>query len=105
MPGHNDTSRNGAINTPSVSADDDFLTRERALLGDDADQFASANDHSASAGPISIDNDDDDLLGGESFGSPQAKGADVKRFESSFPEVEETRNEVCLALDQTSNTN
>ena len=89
--GHSDTSRNGVIDSPSGSADDDFLTRERALLGDDADQFASANDHSTS-GPI--EDDEEDLLGGGSYGNTQTKGPDVKRFESSFPEVEETRNEV-----------
>ena len=91
VSGHSDSSRNGVINSPSGSADDDFLTRERALLGDDADQFASANDHSASA---PAEDDEEDLLGGGSYGNAQTKGADVKRFESSFPEVEETRNEV-----------
>ena len=37
---------------------DDFLSRERALLGDDADLFASSNDKLATV------EDDDDLLGG-----------------------------------------
>lgn len=93
--GHSETSRNGVIDSPNGSADDDFLTRERALLGDDADQFASANDHSAS-GPI--EDDEEDLLGGGSYGNAQTKGSDVKRFESSFPEVEETRNEVNISF-------
>lgn len=98
--GHNDAPRNGAVNTPSVSADDDFLTRERALLGDDAAQFASANDHSASATAGPIDDDEEDLLGGGSYGNTQTKGADVKRFESSFPEVDESPNDVSIPFDR-----
>lgn len=99
IQGHSETTGNGPINTPSVSADDDFLTRERALLGDDAAQFASASDHSASATavPDHEDEDEEDLLGGGTYENPQTKGEDVKRFESSFPEVE-TRNEVMCHL-------
>lgn len=101
--GQSDTPRNGVITTPSVSADDDFLTRERALLGDDAAQFASPNDHPASATAVPNHEDEEDLLGGGSYGNAQIKGEDVKRFESSFPEVEETRNEVSVTFDLTRN--
>lgn len=59
----------------------DFLARERALLGDDADQFASP-----------ADNADDDLLGGgETSQAPADDG--MGGFESSFPSID-TGNEV-----------
>lgn len=95
--GHSETQGNGPINTPSVSADDDFLTRERALLGDDAAQFATASDHSASATAVPDHEDEEDLLGGGVYGNSQTSGEDVKRFENSFPEVE-PRNEVTCHL-------
>jgi len=60
-------------------AGDDFLTREKALLGDDADFFASGNDSAAFV------DDDNDLLGGEG-------GEEVTEFESSFPAID-TQNE------------
>lgn len=66
--------------------DDDFLARERALLGDDADQFASANDH----GPTDVD---DDLLGGDSGMGGAPPSAGNSQFDSSFPAID-TRNEV-----------
>lgn len=55
-----------------IPSTDDFLAREKALLGDDADQFAT---------------NDDDLLGG-SGGSGDATAA----FETQFPDV--TANQV-----------
>lgn len=63
----------------------DFLARERALLGDDADQFATPADNAAAA-------DDDDLLGG---GQSHQEPADHEMggFESSFPAID-TSNEV-----------
>lgn len=60
---------------------DDFLSREKALLGDDADQFTTSNDNAAF-----VEDGDDDLLGG-------GGGEEVHEFESSFPAIE-TRNEV-----------
>lgn len=62
---------------------DDFLSREKALLGDDADQFTTGNDNAAF-----VEDGDDDLLGGGIDG-----GEDVDEFESSFPAID-TRNEV-----------
>ncbi|ESZ89819.1 putative Clathrin light chain [Sclerotinia borealis F-4128] len=59
---------------------DDFLSREKALLGEDADQFTTGNDNAAF-----VEDDDDDLLGGSG-------GEDVHQFESSFPAID-TRNE------------
>lgn len=65
---------------------DDFLSREKALLGDDADQFATGNDNSAY-----VEDGDDDLLGG---GGGSGGNEEVTEFESSFPAID-TQNEVC----------
>ncbi len=57
------------IKDPSLEPSaDDFLARERAILGDDATQFATVEDAGF----------DDDLLGAES-GNVQ--------FESQFPDI------------------
>jgi hypothetical protein len=66
---------------------DDFLSRERALLGDDADQFASENDKLAT-----VEDGDDDLLGGD-FSQANVGGQEMDGFESSFPAID-TTNEV-----------
>jgi hypothetical protein len=88
------TETRGDANFDLVGDDveDDFLSRERALLGDDADQFASANDKQAL-----VEDGDDDLLGGDS-GNFQAHvgGEEMSGFESSFPNIDIT-NEVCSA--------
>jgi len=77
----------GSANIINNSADtSDFLSRERALLGDDADQFSTPHDNNARA---TVEDDDDDLLGGGGGGG----GADMGAFESSFPSVD-TGNEV-----------
>jgi hypothetical protein len=55
--------------TPSA---DDFLAREKALLGDDAEQFAGA------------DGGDDDLLGGDGA-TDNALGDST--FEAQFPDI------------------
>ncbi|KAI0124351.1 clathrin light chain [Xylariales sp. AK1849] len=62
---------------------DDFLARERALLGDDATQFASGNDAAAFTDPSS-----DDLLGG---GDASGEGA---QFESQFPDISSGNEQV-----------
>lgn len=54
---------------------DDFLAREKALLGDDADQFKT-NEDAAAGGEIG-----DDLLGGVSDANAQST------FESQFPDI------------------
>jgi hypothetical protein len=66
---------------------DDFLSRERALLGDDADQFASENDKLAT-----VEDGDDDLLGGD-FSQAHVGGQQMDGFESSFPAID-TSNDV-----------
>lgn len=54
---------------------DDFLAREKALLGDDADQFKTNQD----AAPVGGANDD--LLGGGADANAQST------FESQFPDI------------------
>jgi hypothetical protein len=64
----------------------DFLARERALLGDDADQFATPADNAAT-----VDDDDDLLGGGQSYQA--SSDHEMGGFESSFPAID-TSNEV-----------
>lgn len=67
-----DTGAQTEINEASGSPTaDDFLAREKAILGDDAAQFA--------------DDGDDDLLGGSS--DPAPVGGD-STFESQFPDIQ-----------------
>lgn len=74
-----------------IDTDDDFLTRERAALGDDAAQFASSGD--AAGMSARVQDADDDLLGGDdNYGGPTG-GSAVTQFESSFPAID-TRNDV-----------
>ncbi|KAL8686206.1 MAG: hypothetical protein Q9218_007274, partial [Villophora microphyllina] len=87
--GQTEPKSNGATNE-DLNGDDDFLARERALLGDDANQFASSNDQKATA-----EDDDFDLLGGDSAqdgGQQQSDGMDD--FESSFPAVDTQNNQM-----------
>jgi hypothetical protein len=58
---------------PSAS---NFLEREKAILGDDANQFATVED-------AGFDEGDDDLLGGGGITSPGGNAA----FESQFPDL------------------
>jgi hypothetical protein len=53
-----------------------FLEREKAVLGADANQFATVED-------AGFDDDDDDLLGGGGVSSPGNNAA----FESQFPDL------------------
>lgn len=68
---------------PTSTTGDDFLSREKAALGDDADQFASGQDNNAF-----VEDGNDDLLGG---------GEEVSEFESSFPAID-NRNDVSPSL-------
>jgi hypothetical protein len=78
---------NGTIDLDGDAGDDDFLARERAALGDDANQFATSNDNAAT-----VEDADDNLLGGGGDYGNQAVGEDLE-FESSFPAID-TSNEV-----------
>lgn len=61
------------VQDPSVDPSaDDFLAREKAILGDDADKFATVEDGDA------FDAGDDDLLGG---------GGETSQFEQQFPDL------------------
>lgn len=64
------------------------MSRERALLGDDAAQFASAGDNTTT-----VEDGDDLLGGGGSYGGGQAGGEEITEFESSYPAVD-TQNQV-----------
>ncbi|KAE8362330.1 clathrin light chain [Aspergillus caelatus] len=68
---------------------DDFLARERAVLGDDAEQFATPQDHVATTEDVNAG--DDDLLGGAED-APAGAAPEISGFESSFPAIE-TQNE------------
>ncbi|KAG9243596.1 clathrin light chain [Calycina marina] len=72
----------GEISLESTGADD-FLSREKAMLGEDADQFVTGNDNAAFV------DDEADLLGGggESHGDEE-----VVEFQSSYPAID-TQNE------------
>lgn len=75
---------------PDTNGGDDFLERERALLGDDATLFNAGDRPNAAT----VQDGDDDLLGGDDdFTSAPAQpsgGAnnDVDDFESSFPAID-----------------
>ena len=78
----------------TTSGGGDFLERERAALGEDADMFGGNDSHAAG-----VEDDDDDLLGGgDDFAAPAggsgANDDDLNGFESSFPAID-TRNDVC----------
>ncbi|KAL8907447.1 MAG: hypothetical protein Q9207_001417 [Kuettlingeria erythrocarpa] len=80
--GETEAKNNGATNGGLDG--DDFLTRERALLGDDAAQFSSTNDAAAT-----VEDGDDDLLGGGGdYDEGQAGGEEISQFESSFPAMD-----------------
>jgi hypothetical protein len=68
---------------PTATSGEDFLSRERAALGDDATLFASGNDNAAY-----VEDGDDDLLGGGG-----GNNEEIHEFQSSFPAID-TRNDV-----------
>ncbi|KAI9815480.1 MAG: hypothetical protein M1827_002614 [Pycnora praestabilis] len=66
-----------------------FLDREKAALGDDANQFSSPNDASAT-----VEDGDDDLLGGgDGMTGGNIDGDGMDDFQSSFPAIDSS-NEV-----------
>jgi hypothetical protein len=82
-----DTKGASALDLNPATSGEDFLTRERAALGDDATLFASGNDNAAF-----VEDGDDDLLGGGGGNNDE-----IHEFQSSFPAID-TRNDVCVSL-------
>ncbi|SMR49255.1 unnamed protein product [Zymoseptoria tritici ST99CH_1E4] len=71
----------------------DFLARERAALGEDAELFASSADNTATVADAD-DDDDDDLLGGGGGSSNHDMNGAMDDFESSFPAVDTSKEAV-----------
>lgn len=83
-------------NPPSTApAEGSFLDRERAALGEDADQFATEQDRTTSS--ATVQDGEDDLLGEDvSFREIQPEGATTQEdleFENSYPAID-TQNQV-----------
>jgi Clathrin light chain len=80
--------------TGTASGEGSFLERERAALGEDADQFATTQDRATIS--ATVQDGDEDLLGGDDdFGEPQPAAPTAQEdldFESSFPAID-TQNE------------
>ncbi|OJD16855.1 hypothetical protein AJ78_02999 [Emergomyces pasteurianus Ep9510] len=93
------TEATGTNNSPGTTAAEgnDFLARERALLGDDADQFTTPNDQLQTSATVE-DAAEDDLLaggGGNDYQPGNSEGGDVMGgFESSFPALESQNEQV-----------
>ncbi|KAF1973823.1 hypothetical protein BU23DRAFT_553817 [Bimuria novae-zelandiae CBS 107.79] len=84
--GHTEARGDGDIDLVGDGAGElDFAARERALLGDDADQFATENDKVAT-----VEDGDDDLLGGDSSFQANTGNEEMLGFESSFPAIDTT---------------
>ncbi|KAF2179406.1 clathrin light chain [Zopfia rhizophila CBS 207.26] len=82
------TEARGEVNFDLVgdATDGDGLSSlEHALLGDDAKQFALPNDRLAT-----VEDGDDDLLGGGSSFQANIGGEEITGFESSFPAIDTT---------------
>ena len=62
------------------------------MLGEDAGQFATAADNAAT-----VEDGEDDLLGGGLTQSAPAGGEELSAFESSFPAVDTTNDVRCFA--------
>lgn len=92
LTGQTEARGNKDLGFDGLDGDDDFLTRERAALGDDAAQFATPGDtHGASA---TLEDGENDLLGSlDSFDGGQGGSDETTEFESSFPAID-TRNNV-----------
>ncbi|MCJ1289771.1 hypothetical protein MMC34_001304 [Xylographa carneopallida] len=87
--GQTEARGNAGLDIESLDGDDDFLTRERAILGDDAAQFAGLSEPHSNI----VENGDEDLLGGSEIYGGMESGIDGSTaFESSFPSID-TRNE------------
>ncbi|MCJ1433606.1 hypothetical protein MMC27_002969 [Xylographa pallens] len=87
--GQTEAQGNAGLDIEGLDGNDDFLTRERAILGDDAARFAGPSDPRS----IMVENDEEDLLGGsDTYGGMEGGIDGTTQFESSFPSID-TRNE------------
>ncbi|KAL9120593.1 MAG: hypothetical protein Q9187_002849 [Circinaria calcarea] len=90
--GQTEARGNENLGFDGLDGDDDFLTRERAALGDDAAQFATPGDKLGAS--ATLEDGEDDLLGdSDSYGGGQGAAEETMEFESSFPAID-TRNDV-----------
>lgn len=91
-PGKTEAAGQSALE--GVDEPSDFLARERAALGEDAEQFTSAADNVATVADAGED-DEDDLLGGGGGGPSNGTSGDMLGdFESSFPAVDTANEQV-----------
>ncbi|KAI9837782.1 MAG: hypothetical protein M1819_006716 [Sarea resinae] len=92
--GQTETKADADLNLdPTTASGADFLDREKAALGDDADLFASGNDDFK--GTATVEDGDDDLLGGGAdIGGGAAADGEMTDFESSFPAIDTTNENV-----------
>ena len=89
MLGQTEAQGNSNLDIDGLDANNDFLSRERAALGDDAAQFAGSGDAS-----VMMDGGEDDLLGGGgSYSAGHAGDEEVTEFASSYPAID-MRNDV-----------
>jgi hypothetical protein len=82
-----------ARDVPASGDGSSFLDRERALLGEDADQFSTPHDRNLTS---TVEDDDDDLLAGGGAESFEA-GNDMGGFEDAFPSLD-SNNDVRLSI-------
>lgn len=83
------TGQTEIIETNGSGDGNDFLARERAALGNDADQFVTPADHA-----VMVEDVEDDLLGDSQPQNNTTISEEFSGFESSFPAID-TQNEVC----------
>ncbi|OAX84012.1 hypothetical protein ACJ72_01628 [Emergomyces africanus] len=90
------TGNNGSPGATAAEGND-FLARERALLGDDADQFTTPHDQLQTSATVE-DAAEEDLLGGgggNDYQPGNSEGGDITGgFESSFPALESQNEQV-----------
>ncbi|CAI6341030.1 unnamed protein product [Periconia digitata] len=82
--GQTEARGDGNIDFSGDNADASFLEREKAVLGE---EFSTANDKLAT-----VEDDNDDLLGGGDAFQANTGGEEMSGFESSFPAID-TSNE------------
>ncbi len=85
--GQGDKSNSNSNSNNGGGDDLDFFARERALLGDDAAEFASPSDNVTSA---KVEELEEDVIGGN-YGGGVTGGEDLTEFESSFPTIDTVR--------------